>query len=80
MVTFKKLEAVGGVASILAAFGCVAIGWMDYTTGQSWHIWAIMFGVLLLNGILMLISASRRNDHPIAMPGRRSSLGVRNHI
>jgi uncharacterized membrane protein YhhN len=68
MVSFKKLESLGGIGSILTGFLCVWIGWMDFTTGQSWHIWAVMTVVLIVNGVLMLIAASKRVDKPLEIP------------
>lgn len=63
---FKKLETLGGIASILTGLMCTGIGVMDYQTGQSWKIWAIMTVVLVVNGILMLRSAARRAEVPEA--------------
>jgi hypothetical protein len=59
-MTKKKLEMLGGIGSILTGCMCVGIGWMDYTTGQSWKIWAIMMVVLVVNGIAMIRHAAKR--------------------
>jgi len=56
----KKLETLGGIGSILAGIMCAGIGWMDYTSGQAWKIWAIMLVVLVVNGIAMIRHAAKR--------------------
>jgi hypothetical protein len=60
VLTKKKLETLGGIGSILAGVMCAGIGWMDYTNGQAWKIWAIMLAVLVVNGIAMIRHAAKR--------------------
>ncbi len=63
---WKKVETFGGIGSILAGAMCVGIGLMDYFNGQSWKIWAVMTVVLAINGIAMLVTASKRPEVPAA--------------
>jgi hypothetical protein len=61
----KKVETLGGIGSILTGLMCIGIGLMDYFNGQSWKIWVIMTVVLVVNGVAMLISASRRHESAV---------------
>jgi hypothetical protein len=61
----KKLETVGGIGSICTGLICVGIGAMDYMSGQSWKIWAIMTVVLIINGIAMLRKAAHRPEDAV---------------
>lgn len=63
----KKLEMLGGIGSILTGFICVGIGAMDYATGQSWKIWAIMTVVLVVNGVAMLFKAATRSEQDVLL-------------
>ncbi len=74
----KKLETLGGIGSMLTGVMCVGIGYMDYETGNSWKIWAIMMVVLVVNGIAMVVHAAKRpadevielSAHPQAVKAR----------
>jgi hypothetical protein len=61
-ITKKKIDVLGGIGSILVGFMCVGIGWMDYTSGRAWHIWAVMTLVLLVNGVAMLTHAFKSTN------------------
>ena len=62
---FKKLEMLGGIGSILTGCFCTGIGWMDFATGQSWKIWAVMTIVLFVNGLLMIRHSAKRSGDPL---------------
>ena len=52
------IDRVGGIGSILTGIMCGMIGWADREAQREiWHVWEFMCGVLVLNGIAMLIHA-----------------------
>lgn len=69
VLTKKKLETLGGIGSMLTGAMCIAIGVMDYESGNAWKIWAIMMMVLAINGVAMVRHAAKRpEDEVIAIP------------
>ena len=77
-LTKKKLETLGGIGSMLTGVMCVGIGVMDYQTGNSWKIWAIMTLVLMINGIAMILHAAKRpKDEVIGLPAQHHLVKVR---
>jgi hypothetical protein len=69
ILTKKRLEALGGVGSILTGLMCSGIGVYDYQNGQSWKIWVVMTLVLIVNGIAMLRHAAQRSEEaPLLAP------------
>ncbi len=52
MITKRTVDRVGGVGSVLVGVVCAAIGYLDWQLGHSlWKVWAVMFVVLVLNGL-----------------------------
>jgi hypothetical protein len=63
-MTKRSLDRVGGVGSILAGGMCVWFADQHHRWESIWNVWVGMAVFLVLNGILMLVHASRKGGLP----------------
>lgn len=65
MVTKRTIDTVGGIGSILTGLACLYLAVQDRELHLSmWRVWVIVCVVLVVNGVLMLMAASRAKREP----------------
>ena len=63
-MTKNSLDRTGGVGSILAGFMCLWFANQHHHWESIWKVWIGMCVLLVANGILMLVHASRHGGLP----------------
>jgi hypothetical protein len=63
-MTKNSLDRTGGVGSILAGFMCLWFASQHHHWESIWKVWIVMCVLLVANGILMLVHASRHGGLP----------------
>ncbi len=76
-MTKNTLDRTGGVGSILAGFMCLWFANQHHHWESIWKVWVGMCVLLVANGILMLIHASRQGGlpavaHDLLHPGNKT--------